>query len=125
MALYYNANTIGTFTLVQKSWKGQIQIRQGNALAIFLCIYKDPKPQDPKRPWVHQLMSFFVDKEHMNRCLKETSWEHLFAGKLQNIKLNLYYKEASVLLNSLTQAGYHVQCFYKKPKENIKITLKP
>lgn len=124
MALYYNANTIGTFKLTQKYWEGSVQIRQGNALAIFITTTKDPEPKDPSKPWIHHLLNFFIDKSHMNRCLKGTTWEKLFFGKIRNIRLNLYYKEASVLLNSLTQAGYHVQCFYKKPKENIKITLK-
>lgn len=116
MAITYNKNILGTFKLTQQYWEGSVQIRQGNALAIFIVTVKDPEPKDPSKPWIHHLLNFFIDKSHMNRCLKGTTWENLFFGKIRNIRLNTYFKESQILLQSLTKDGYKVQCYYKEPK---------
>ena len=120
MALHYYSTTIGTFTLVQKENSSKIQIRQGNCLAVFMNIYKLKEPEDPKRPWMHQLVSFFCDEQHIKNCFndyKKDVFKRIFWGDLKNIKLNLYYKESHVLLKYLTKDGYKVQCFYKEPKK--------
>lgn len=124
--LTYNNKTIGTFTLVQQRKdeatprKYKIQIRQGNCLAVFLNIYKDPNAEDPTKPWVHQLLSFFSDEAHLKNVFKaekEHVFQKLFWGKLQNIKLNMAYKECSTLLKYFTKDGYVVKCFYKEGKK--------
>ena len=142
MAIQYSATTIGTFTLCQerktldennnlvyvKDDKGRqvynkypIQIRDGNCMAIFLHIWKDPEPEDPERPWRHDLQMFFVDEEHMKRCLKDykqgEAFEKVIFGKLKNIKLNIYYKNMLTLAKYMTRDGLKVTCYYKEPKK--------
>lgn len=120
MPLCYSANTMGTFTLVQNGNKSKIQIRQGNCLAIFLNIYKEKEPQDPDKPWVHQLVSFFVNEQHIKNCKKDIKtnlFKKLFGGDLKNIRLNMYYKECETLLKYFIKDGYKVQCYYKENKK--------
>ena len=127
MPLRYNGTTIGTFTLVQKREdeekprKYKIQIRQGNCLAVFLHIYKEKEPEDPSRPWVHQLVSFFEDERHIKNCKRDFDdgylFKGLFCGDLKDIKLNLYYKECNTLLKYFVKDGLKVSCFYKEEKK--------
>jgi len=140
MAIRYSGTTIGTFTLCQKreesvngEWvevkddKGRqvynkfpIQIRQGNCLAVFLHIYRQKEPKDPKRPYVHQLVSFFDDERHLKNCLKDyekDAFGGLFSGELRNIKLNIYYKDMLTLAKYMTRDGLKVTCYYKEPQK--------
>lgn len=142
MAIQYNGTTIGRLTLCQarkernengeyvevKDAKGRtvydkfpIQIRDGNCMAIFLHVWKDPKPENPERPWHHDLQMFFADEEHMKRCLhsdgKKKTFEDLFWGKLTNIKLNIYYKNMLTLAKYMTRDGLKVTCYYEEPKK--------
>ena len=74
MAIRYNGNIMGTVTIAQqrkdedKPRKYKIQIRQGNCLAVFLNVYKEENPEDPKKCWVHQLMNFLAKKK---TCLQD------------------------------------------------------
>lgn len=120
MPLSYKKNTMGTFTLVEKESSYQVQIRQGNCLAVFLHVYKEAKPKNPAKPWVHQLVSFFADEEHIENCVKNLEkdvFKKLLYGELRDIKLNLYYKESYVLLKYFVEDGLEVQCYYEKPEE--------
>lgn len=137
MALTYTGTTIGTLTLCQpvrekqgdryvekKDEKGRtvykkypIQIRESNCLMCAIHVWKDPNPEDPERPWHHDLQMFFADEEHMKRCLKEHNFEKLFWGKLRNIKLNIYYKDMQTLAKYMTKDGLKVTCYYKEPKK--------
>lgn len=141
MALRYTGVTIGTLTLCQPVREKQgdkyveqrdergrivynrfkIQLRECNALMCAIHAWKDPQPEDPERPWHHDLQMFFVDEGHMKRCLKEYKtgggFEELFAGKLRNIRLNTYYKEMQTLARYMTRDGLTVQCYYKEPKK--------
>lgn len=114
MPLTYKKNTMGTFTLVEKESSYQVQIRQGNCLAVFLHVYNSGKT------WVHQLVSFFADEEHIKNCVKNLEkdvFKKLLYGELMDIKLNLYYKESYVLLKYFVEDGLEVQCYYEKPEE--------
>ena len=137
MALNYTGVTIGTLTLCQpvrekqgdqyvekKDERGRtvynkysIQIRDSNCLMCAIHVWKDPEPEDPARPWHHDLQMFFIDEAHMKRCLKGHSFEYLFNGKLRNIKLNIYYKEMQTLAKYMTRDGLNVTCYYKEPKK--------
>ena len=137
MALRYNGNTIGTFTLSQKKEetingelvevkdekgrpiynKFKIQIRESNCLACFLHIFKEDSPKDPTKPWRHDLVMFFGDEVHMKRCLKDGNFEYWFSGKLSDIKLNIYYKEMLTLAKYMAKDGLKVQVYYKEPKK--------
>lgn len=141
MAIQYNGTTIGTLTLCQakreknengdyvevKDAKGRtvynefhIQIRDGNCMAIFLHIFKQEKPEDPKKPWVHQLQSFLIDEDHLKNVIKAREhdvFEYILNGKLKNIKLNIYYKDMLTLAKYMTRDGHKVTCYYKEPKK--------
>lgn len=141
MAIRYNGTTIGTLTLCQarkeknsngeyvevKDEKGHtvfkkfpIQIRDSNCMATFLHVYKEKEPLDPKRPWIHVLVMFFMDEQHLKRCLKsdgrEQTFESIFGGKLKNIRLNIYYKNMLTLAKYMIRDGLKVTCYYQKPK---------
>ena len=141
MAIQYNGTTIGTLTLCQarreknengeyvevKDAKGRtvdnkfpIQIRDGNCMAIFMYIYKMKEPQDPKRPWMHQLVCFFHDEQHLKNCIKDyekDAFKGIFSGELRDIKLNIYYKNMLTLAKYLTRDGLKVTCYYEEPKK--------
>lgn len=59
----YSENILGTIIMVQnrngEPHKFEIQIREGNCLAVFLYVYKNEHPADPSKPWVHQLVNFY------------------------------------------------------------------
>lgn len=142
MAIQYNGTTIGRLTLCQarreknengeyaevKDAKGRtvynkypIQIRDGNCLAIFLHIWKDPEPEDPERPWHHDLQSFLIDEQHLKNVIRARGegnlFEYILNGKLRNIRLNIYYKDMLTLARYMTRDGLKVTCYYKEPKK--------
>lgn len=118
MALRYNENIMGTITIAQqrenedKPRKYKIQIRQGNCLAVFLHVYKE----DPKMCWVHHLVNFFADEQHIKNCEKNFASHDcldFFMGKIVSVKLNLYYKESNILLKHIVK-HHEVKCYYKE-----------
>ena len=127
MALRYNGNIMGTVTIAQqrqdedKPRKYKIQIRQGNCLAVFLHVYKEENPEDPKKCWVHQLMNFLGDEQHLKNCVKD--WKEnvftrmLSANWIDKVELNLFYKESDTLLKYMVRDGLKVQVYYKEPKK--------
>lgn len=140
MALNYTGTTIGTLTLCQpvrekqgdqyvekKDEKGRtvynkykLQIRESNSMACFLHIYKIVNLEEPKKCWMHDLIMFFANEEHLKNCMKEyesNAFEHIFFGKLTNIKLNIYYKEMLTLAKYMTRDGLEVICYYDNPKK--------
>ena len=127
MAIRYNGNIMGTITIAQqrkdedKPRKFKIQIRQGNCLAVFLYVYKEENPEDPKHPWVHQLMNFLGDEQHLKNLTK-TKHTDIFAWMLSTnwidkVELNLFYKECDTLLKYMVRDGLKVQCYYKEPNK--------
>ena len=125
MALRYNGNIMGTITIAQqrenedKPRKYKIQIRQGNCLAVFVYVYKHENPEDPKRPWVHQLMnSFLADEQHLKNIVKIEKTDvfayMLSADWIDKVELNLAYKESNTLLKYMVRDGLKVKCYYKE-----------
>lgn len=127
MALHYNGNIMGTVTIAQqrkdedKPRKYKIQIRQSNCLAVFLYVYKKENPEDPKHPWVHQLVNFLADERHLNNIIKYDK-NNVFASILSadwidKVELNLFYKESNTLLKYMVRDGLKVKCYYKEDKK--------
>jgi hypothetical protein len=127
MAIRYNGNITGTVTIAQqrkdedKPRKYKIQIRQGNCLAVFLNVYKEENPEDPKKCWVHQLMNFLGDEQHLKNIVKDWK-ENVFARMLSanwidKVELNLFYKESNTLLKYMVRDGLKVKCYYKEDKK--------
>ena len=120
MAIRYNGNIMGTVTIAQqrkdenKPRKFKIQIRQGNCLAVFIHAYKE----DQKRCWIHQLMNFLADEQHLKNIVKNEK-ENVFtrmlsADWIDKVELNLFYKESNTLLKYMVRDGLKVKCYYKK-----------
>ena len=127
MALRYNGNIMGTVTIAQqrqdedKPRKYKIQIRQGNCLAVFLYVYKEENPEDPKKCWVHQLMNFLADEQHLKNIFKDVKNDvfayMLSANWIDKVELNLFYKESNTLLKYMVRDGLKVKCYYKEGKK--------
>jgi len=124
--LHYYSSKLGTITIVQqrgdevKPRKFKIDIRQGNCLAVFVYVYKEEHPQNPKLPWVHQLVTYFNDERSLKysiKCNGEKPFENIFsAKKIEKVRLNLFYKESKVLLKYMVRNGLKVECYYKEEK---------
>lgn len=70
---------------------------------------------------MHDLVMFFIDEQHMKRCLNnkgngKQTFEDLFLGKLTDIKLNIYYKNMLTLAKYMVRDGLKVQIYYEDPK---------
>lgn len=107
MALQWNwKDKMGKMTIKQKEKNFDINIYAGNALAIFICEYKQ---NDEER---YALYNFFADKKHCDSIIKNN--KRLFSDEVVSIELNLFYKSAQTLLNMLVKNGYKVHCYYQK-----------
>lgn len=124
MALRYNGITIGKLTVEQElggnKYKYNLQIRQGNCLAVIIYVRKSTEEElkrNPEGKWYHQLMAFFVDERHMKNIMKD--WGTILdpMNRVVKCELNLYYKECWTLLKYFTKSGYNVKCYYKEPKK--------
>lgn len=94
----YSEKVIGTIVIVQnredEAHKFEIQIRQGNCLAVFLYVYKENHPSNPKKPYVHQLVNFLADTQHLRNIIKSQKKDVfaylLSADAIESIRLNLF-----------------------------------
>lgn len=91
-----------------------IKIHWANALCAFIYHYKNENGEK-----MAQLISFFADEQHIKNC--EKSFEShdpidLFGGKVVGVKLNLFYKESSILLKHIVK-HHKVTCYYKEPSK--------
>ena len=119
--LHYNGTTIGTIRIEQehedKKYRYDIQIRQGNCLAVLLHVRKATREElkeHPRGKYVHTLYSFFCDEQHCKNLLKNEGG--VLFDKVVSIKLNMYYKENYKLLKYFVLSGYKVTCTYEEPK---------
>lgn len=110
MALQWNwKDKMGKLTIRQKGKKFNVNIYSGNALAIFICEYKQNDEE------IYVLYDFFADKKHCDNIIK--NGKRLFSDdEVVSIELNLFYKSAQTLLKILVENGYEVRCYYKKPE---------
>ena len=84
-------------------------------------IYKFKNLEDPKKCWMHQLMNFLANEQHLKNIVKEEK-ENIFArmlsaDKITKVKLNLFYKESNTLLKYMVRDGLKVECYYKGDKK--------
>lgn len=116
--LHYGSTTIGTMRIKQGECTFDIQIRQGNCLAVLIHARKstpEELEEHPEGKYVHTLYNFFADAPHMARIIKNEG--RLFFDEVKSIKLNTYYKECFTLLKYFNLAGHKVTCFYEAPKK--------
>lgn len=77
----------------------------------FIYHYKNEDGQKMAQLWM-----FLDDKRHINNIMK--SGDHTLLGSsVVSVKLNVYYKEARMIVESCAKSGYKVECYYKKPKK--------
>lgn len=122
--LHYNGITIGKIRLTQEHGgeknNYEIQIRQGNCLAVLIHVRKrteeERQKERPECPYLHTLWSFYGDEQHLKNILKNEG-DILFGEKVTSISLNMYYKECKTLLKYFTLSGHKVTCYYKEPKK--------
>lgn len=111
MALYVDyKRKMGELTLIQDENKFKINIYACNALCAFIYEYTNDEGQE-----MCKLMNFLNDKQHIKNLLK--SRHELFLGKVENIRLNMYYMSNIDVLHYFTEMGVTVTCYNKKPKE--------
>lgn len=110
MAIQYNGNTMGIITINQKGNEFELQIRQGNCLAVIIHSNKE---QDGT--FTHTLMQFFSDEEHLKRICEGVDDGEEKAPifyDVKSIRLNMRYKECSKLLKHLVKY-YEINCYYE------------
>lgn len=101
---------MGKLTVRQKGKKFNVNIYSGNALAIFICEYKQNDEE------IYVMYNFFADKKHCDNIIKNHK-RLFFDDEVVSIELNLFYKKsAQTLLKILVENGYEVRCYYKKPE---------
>lgn len=95
----FNENLMGKMIIAQKGKEFEIEIRQGNCLAVFIS-------SDSEN---HYLYNFFCDEAHLKRFIKE--YKKPFLDEVKSIRLNLKYKECLTLVKHFTKCGYEVTCY--------------
>ena len=117
MALSYNGTTIGKIVIKQGENKFNLQIRQGNCLAVIINVRKateDELKEHPEGKYIHTLYSFFGDEQHLKNMMKQ--YGNVLADEVISIELNMFYKENYTLLKYFVKSGYKVKCYYKEEK---------
>lgn len=101
---------MGKLTIRQKEREYEIDIYDGNVLAIFIYEYENEKGEND-----YILFNFFADKKYCDNIIMHG--DRLFRDEVVSIGLNLYYKNAQTLLDIFVKNGYKVSCYYEKPKQ--------
>lgn len=115
MALMYDETTIGKIVIKQGDNKFNLQIRQGNCLAVIIherkCTEEELK-EDPEGKYVHTLYSFYGNEQHLKNLMK--SHGKVLFDVVVSISLNMFYKENYTLLKYFVKSGYKVKCYFKE-----------
>lgn len=111
MAVTYNANVMGKMKLTHKGEQYEVEIRQGNCLAVFIYLYDDE--EGVKRA---SLQMFFADEQHLKNICKSVDngeYKDIFGyDKVNEIRLNMRYKESATMLKHLVKY-YEINCYYE------------
>ena len=117
MALSYNGTTIGKIVIKQGENKFNLQIRQGNCLAVIINVRKateEELKEHPNGKYIHTLYNFYCDEHHLKNLLKNEG--RVLFDEVISIELNMFYKENYTLLKYFVKSGYKVKCYYKDEK---------
>lgn len=103
MAVTFNNDLLGTFTLVQNNNEFKIEIRRGNCLAVMIFDQGDS----------YMLFNFWADEQHIKNIVKNsTSAQPLFLGQAKDVRLNMKYKESAKILKYIVKE-VEVTCYYE------------
>lgn len=102
MALQWKwTDKIGKAVIRQHEREYELNIYDGNALAIFICEYKNKKGED-----VYQLYNFISDRKHLENIVKNN--HRILSDEVVSVELNnmgqWFYKLPFKVVNSLTKA---------------------
>lgn len=117
MPISYNRTTIGKIVIKQRERKFNLQIRQGNCIAVIVHVRKSTEEELKKHPqgkYVHTIYSFYADENHLKNLLKNEG--KILFDDVVSIELNMFYKENYTLLKYFVKSGYKVKCYYKAEK---------
>ena len=78
----------------------------------FIDHYTDENGRKMSRVW-----AFLESKEHITRIMKNSASHKLFGNEVLGVKLNVYFKEARMLVEPCAKSGYKVTCYYEEPKK--------
>ena len=102
----YNENLMGKMTIKQAHGTFEIEIRQGNCLAVFVHIRK----AEDGDGYIHTLYNFFADEEHLKRIIKNIK-APFGSEEIVSLELNCKYKECLKMLKHLVKF-YPINCYY-------------
>lgn len=116
--------------------KFNINIYEGNCLGVCLYEYSelsedpgdiDPKTGKPKVIEKYQFVGYWNDAKHLENMLgmhpKQGYVNSCYSKKdspsdyIENIRLNMYYKDCEIIARRFIKAGFRVTLYYKVPKE--------
>lgn len=111
--------------------KFTINIYEGNCLGI--CIYdyselsENPEDTEPKVIEKYQFIGYWNDAKHLENMLgmhpKQGYGNNYYSKKdnpsdyIENIRLNMYFKDCEIITRRFIKAGFRVTLYYKVPKE--------
>lgn len=101
---------MGIITIDQKGNEFELQIRQGNCLAVIIH-----SNEEHDGAFTHTLMQFFDSEETLERICKAVDKGEEKAPifyDVKSIRLNMRYKECSKLLKHLVKY-YEINCYYE------------
>ena len=64
-----------------------------------------------------QLWNFLSDKQHIQNIMKNSSDHTLLGTSVVSVRLNVYYKQARMIVEPCAKSGYKVECYYEEPKK--------
>lgn len=110
MAIRYNENVIGKIVITQNERDYELEVRQGNCLAVIIHVSKDEDGT-----YNHTLMDFFADATHLTRRCKAVDngeEKNVLFYDVKSIRLNMRYKECEHILKRLVKY-YEINCYYE------------
>ena len=125
MALSYKETIIGKIVIKQRGHKFNLQIRQGNCLAVIINVRKatdEELKEQPEGKYIHTLYTFYADEQHLKNMMKH--YGNVLSDEVVSIELNMFYKENYTLLKYFVKSGYKVKCYYKEEKSKKRESLK-
>ena len=90
-----------------------IKIHAANALCAFIYHYEVNGEKKAS------LYMFLGDEKHIKNIMDE--FGTLFSDEVEEVRLNVFYKESQKLIMPMCKSGYKVVCYYEEPKTNEKI----
>lgn len=114
--IHYTGTKYGEVVIRQGATKYTIQIREGNCLAVFIHVMRNPNSTGKQDKYIHTFYTFFCDVAHAKRVMKE--YGKLFGSEeIVKCRLNIYHKNALTLSRLMAQSGYKVEVYYDDGKK--------